>query len=202
MWSACVEQLDGGKVQRYLLEQQSARLTVRNVVALWQHNREFCEFFNRTLAAAPYGAFRWETPALTAATMDSPFEFVVVESPGLISRADAEPFQRHFSGIDHGVVSFPNLSGDAVLIVPTPQATPDTYAHLASFLRQAPEAQRLSLWPVVAESLMRRIGDKAVWLSTAGAGVAWLHVRLDDTPKYYHYRPYREPKYYQSAHIG
>lgn len=27
-------------------------------------------------------------------------------------------------------------------------------------------------------------------LSTAGAGVRWLHVRVDDRPKYYHYRPY------------
>jgi hypothetical protein len=29
------------------------------------------------------------------------------------------------------------------------------------------------------------------WLSTAGAGVSWLHVRLDDRPKYYGYAPYR-----------
>jgi hypothetical protein len=33
---------------------------------------------------------------------------------------------------------------------------------------------------------------KPVWLSTAGAGVSWLHVRLDDRPKYYGYRPYQE----------
>ena len=30
-----------------------------------------------------------------------------------------------------------------------------------------------------------------VWVSTAGAGVSWLHVRLDDRPKYYGYQPYR-----------
>ncbi len=30
-----------------------------------------------------------------------------------------------------------------------------------------------------------------VWLSTAGAGVSWLHVRLDDRPKYYGHGPYR-----------
>jgi len=29
------------------------------------------------------------------------------------------------------------------------------------------------------------------WLSTAGGGVAWLHVRLDTRPKYYRYNPYR-----------
>jgi hypothetical protein len=29
------------------------------------------------------------------------------------------------------------------------------------------------------------------WLSTAGMGVPWLHVRLDDRPKDYGHRPYR-----------
>ena len=28
-------------------------------------------------------------------------------------------------------------------------------------------------------------------IMTAGAGVAWLHVRLDDQPKYYSHTPYR-----------
>lgn len=36
-----------------------------------------------------------------------------------------------------------------------------------------------------------RLGAKPVWLSTAGAGVPWLHVRLDDHPKYYGYALYR-----------
>jgi len=43
----------------------------------------------------------------------------------------------------------------------------------------------------VAEAMTRRIGVKPVWLSTAGAGVSWLHVRLDDRPKYYGFGPYR-----------
>jgi Family of unknown function (DUF6940) len=33
---------------------------------------------------------------------------------------------------------------------------------------------------------------KPVWLSPAGAGVSWLHLRLDDQPKYYGYAPYRQ----------
>ena len=35
-----------------------------------------------------------------------------------------------------------------------------------------------------------RLGGKPVWLSTAGLGVGWLHVRLDDRPKYYRHAPY------------
>ena len=44
----------------------------------------------------------------------------------------------------------------------------------------------------VGGAVQRRLGTKPVWLSTAGAGVSWLHVRLDDRPKYYGYAPYRQ----------
>ena len=45
---------------------------------------------------------------------------------------------------------------------------------------------------LVGAAMQRRLGAKPVWLSTAGAGVSWLHVRLDDRPKYYGYAPFRE----------
>lgn len=51
--------------------------------------------------------------------------------------------------------------------------------------------QTTSLWRAVSDAIARRIGPRPVWLSTAGAAVAWLHVRLDDRPKYYAYSPYR-----------
>ncbi len=41
--------------------------------------------------------------------------------------------------------------------------------------------------------MLARLNSKPVWLSTAGAGVSWLHVRLDDKPKYYGHAPYRIP---------
>jgi len=36
----------------------------------------------------------------------------------------------------------------------------------------------------------QRLGERRLWISTAGGGVAWLHVRLDSSPKYYGFRPY------------
>jgi hypothetical protein len=93
------------------------------------------------------------------------------------------------------VVSFPNLGGDARLVVPTPQpGTPaPTYAHLARFCRQAPVAQLAALWRAVGtEVLAWWAGTTApLWLSTSGLGVGWLHVRLDSRPKYYSYQPFR-----------
>jgi hypothetical protein len=85
-----------------------------------------------------------------------------------------------------------NLGGDAILIVPCPVAEPSAYGHLAAFVRLAPERQRQALWQSVGEAMARRVGARPVWLSTAGAGVSWLHVRLDDRPKYYGYGPYRQ----------
>ena len=42
--------------------------------------------------------------------------------------------------------------------------------------------------------MSQTVNDKPTWLSTAGMGVAWLHVRLDQRPKYYAHRPYREDR--------
>ena len=36
-----------------------------------------------------------------------------------------------------------------------------------------------------------RIDSNPLWLSTLGLGVAWVHIRLDRTPKYYQYAPDR-----------
>jgi hypothetical protein len=40
--------------------------------------------------------------------------------------------------------------------------------------------------------MAQRLNEKPVWLSTAGGAVSWLHVRLDDRPKYYHYAMYKQ----------
>src|SRR5262249_13567392 len=121
------------------------------------------------------------------------FEFVILDSPGLARSPDKNAFSEHFgSEVEGGVVEFPNLGKDAIMVVPCPIAVPSAYGHLAAFVRQAPEAQQHALWQLVGSAMQRRLSTKPVWLSTAGAGVSWLHVRLDDRPKYYGHAPYRE----------
>ena len=72
----------------------------------------------------------------------------------------------------------------------------DAYAHLANFVRQAPSAQVAQLLQTVGASMIERLEqvDKgtAVYLSTSGLGVYWLHVRLDSRPKYYTFRQYKQ----------
>ena len=84
-------------------------------------------------------------------------------------------------------------------MVPRPDRPPSAHGHLAAFVRQAPEPQRHALGESVGGAMGRRLGAAPVWLSTAGAGVPWLHVRLDDRPKYYGYGPYRESEFHEGA---
>jgi protoheme ferro-lyase len=49
------------------------------------------------------------------------------------------------------------------------------------------------IWRLVAEAVEARLGSAPMWLSTAGLGVHWLHVRLDSRPKYDRHRVYANP---------
>jgi hypothetical protein len=170
-----------------------APISVREALALCRSDEGFRAGLIRALAASSFAAFFWETPPLTTATLAAPFEFVLTEARAL-ANAPAEPnaFAEHFARDDgDGVVAFENLGGDAVLVVPCPRAPASAYAHLASFLRHAPAPQAHALVRRVAEEVLSRVSDRPLWLSTAGMGVYWLHVRLDSRPKYYRHAPYK-----------
>jgi hypothetical protein len=191
MWTTQSEHLANARALRLTLALDSRPATFADVCRGWQSDAAFRSLFNALLADTPFAAFRWETPCATTDTVMRPFESVVLDAPGLARHPDPEAFAEHFTRAEGGVVSFANLGGDAILVVPCPVAEPSVYGHLAAFVRLAPEWQRQALWQSVGEAMARRVGVKPVWLSTAGAGVSWLHVRLDDRPKYYGYAPYR-----------
>ena len=189
MWSTRNEELAHGSVVRVYFENRPVKFS--EVLRRWQDDPGFRAFFIALLADAPFSAFRWETPPITAASAGLPFEFVLLDSPGLASQPDPDAFAEHFRG-GGDVVSFPNLNNDAILAVPCPLGPISAYGHLAAFVREAPDAQKHSLWRLVGELMERRLGSRPVWLSTAGAGVSWLHVRLDQGPKYYGHARYRD----------
>lgn len=195
MWTSQSEEWEGARGLRVAVALDARPATFADVVRGWQGDPDFRSWFNALLADAPFSAFRWETPPVSRATLGRPFEFVLINDPGLSARRpDPEPFAPHFRGSQEGeVVAVPNLGGDAILIVPgpSPSTSPSAYGHLAAFVRSAPESQRQALWRSVGEAMAGRVGARPAWLSTAGAGVAWLHVRLDDRPKYYRHAPYR-----------
>ena len=154
-------------------------------------NASFREVIQVEMQDAPFVAFRWETPPLTSSNIDQPFECLFHDSPGLDVRADPTDFDAYFQpGIE--IVSFANLGADALLIVPCPISTSANYSHIGAFHRSAPQEQLHEFWKVVAQTVLARLDPQPLWLSTAGGGVDWLHMRLDDRPKYYRHLPWRD----------
>lgn len=151
----------------------------------------FRELVQDEMRAAPYIAFRWETPPLTSASLDQPFECLLHNNPGLDVPADPTDFEPYFQP-DREIVTFQNLWGDAFLIVPCPTSKTANYKHIAAFHQSAPITQQHGFWKEVARTVLARVSSKPVWLSTAGGGVDWLHMRLDGRPKYYRHLPWRD----------
>ena len=192
MWASHPQILDRSTI-KITLSENSQVLSFGEVFHLWQENEEFRRYFSSTIAQSEFGALFWETPPITTTTLNRLFEFVLVSAPSLLElHPDPSAFSKHFSSSPSTqIVTFENLGGDATLVVPAPFAGADYYTHLANFLRNAPEMQSNALWRSVGLALKTRLSKVPVWLSTAGMGVSWLHVRIDSRPKYYRHQPYK-----------
>lgn len=188
----CVGQyqpLPGGNGLKLTITQASKPISYGQVIQGWRQDRAFRNGFIELLAQVPFAAFRWETPAIAKNTADQPFECVILPSPDLAKDPDQQTFANHFQA-GQPVVTFSNLGQDAILVVPCPNHPGDDYSHLGAFIKHAPQKQQQALWQAVGQAMAQRLGLSPVWLNTAGGGVAWLHIRLDDAPKYYHHSPY------------
>ena len=159
----------------------------------WEREPDFRDAYIRALAEQPFSALAWETAPSSSATCDRSFEHAIIESPTLARMSpNPVPFQRYFADASEGICTFTNLGRDALLIVPAPMATNETYTHLAAFLRGAPSEQTHALWRALGRAVQShwQTSTEPVWVSTAGLGVHWLHVRLDQRPKYYRHAPF------------
>ncbi len=193
MWEARKQLILSGV--RYELFEDDSPLSFRKIFSLLETNLGFVQWYSDTLAASPFAAFFWEHPPLTSERFDGDAEFVLIESASLAKmEPDSGPFEQHFAGqLESDVITFPNLLGDAVLVVPRPIAAIGAYPHLATFVRNAPNSQVAALWNATGKALRETLNPRPTWLSTAGLGVSWLHLRLDAYPKYYRYEPYKAP---------
>lgn len=192
MWEAHTSDIPAG--HKYRILSDNTVLSFRQFFELLCTNDDFADWYSDTLAGFRSAAFYWELPPLTNAAFEDDLEFVLIDAP-MLARLPPEPapfmplFEQH-SGDD--VIVFPNIGGDAVLVAPCRRGPIDAYPHLAAFLRNGAKDQVRELWRVVAETVLDQLSGTPMWVSTAGGGVAWLHLRLDSRPKYYSYRPYAE----------
>lgn len=193
MFASQIESLNRGYVRKVFILRNGDRLGYDRVLKLWQDDAEFRSFFLSLLVEAPFSAYRWETPPLTTTTANRDFEFVLLDDPGLDRPSDTQSFSSYFdTQTTDGIVAFPNLGNDAFLVVPSPRSEANAYGHLAAFVRNASPSQSHALWQKVGQVMEQKLNAQPIWLSTAGGGVSWLHVRLDSSPKYYGFFPYRQ----------
>jgi len=159
------------------------------------------------MKAMPYEAFFWECAPVSPATVGTRrFEFVVLPAKGLeMARVDPIPFADHLDDYRGQAIArtFTNLGGDSTLVVPTwadpGKQDPATYTHIARFFREAPEVQQMTLLQELGFAVRQRLQTvhpkTTLWVSTAGLGVYWLHMRVDPKPKYYKHQAYKNPSY-------
>ena len=196
-----------GAVEIYTLRNsaEDRNLGYREVLHLWQHDSDFTGFFCAVFRSVTHKSYVWETPPLSFELLDREFEFAIINrTPRSQPTASLSPasvpdlltFKEYFSpnAIDNGVVAFPNIGKDAMLVVPSPLQKNANYAGLAEFFTNAPARQQTSLWKVLAREIHHRLSDQCIWVSVAGGGVAWLHIRIDSAPKYYRHLPYTRVK--------
>lgn len=175
---------------QYHLFKNGRTLSFADVIYKWKEQPDFRHFYNNTLAQAPFEAFYWEHPAVLRQDLDKLYEFVLLPAESLLYvTPEPQQFQQYFIS-DSLVRCFYNLGGDAKLVVPCP-IEGKSYPHLAEFVRNAPTNQIDAFWALVGASYGQALGEGRKWLSTAGLGVYWLHVRIDSRPKYYKWGKYR-----------
>lgn len=191
MYKIIEEYIEPGKITKYKIIEDDKEVSLSRVIDLWKNSIDFRNLFINTLSESPYEAYFWEVKPFRRNTINEAFEFVLINStmlPGII--ANKSSFEKFFDN-EQSVVCFPNLGRDAQLIVPTALGDQSNYAHMAKFVRNALRDQIDEFWQRVGMETEKFINDQPRWLSTAGLGVYWLHVRIDSRPKYYRYDPYK-----------
>jgi hypothetical protein len=150
--------------------------------------------FGEALAALGYDGMYWECAVIGPITAHREFECVALRANHFVHcKVDPQAFANHFAKArpDDQVVYFPNLGGTSGLVAPLPLGDLNAYGHIASFVKRAPPSQVSAFFAQLSARALLRAQTKPVWMSTAGDAVAWLHGRLDNRPKYYHFQPYR-----------
>ncbi|MEM7130346.1 MAG: hypothetical protein AAF702_28740 [Chloroflexota bacterium] len=194
MWAYKMEEASKPHTLKVNITKAGRQLSFADILRGWQVDDAFRTFYIDLLASTPFEAIFWEMPAISRSTISRPYEFIVAESTHLASvTADVRAFNGYFRGANpqETIVAFENLGGDAMLVAPCPIGPQCIYPHLAKFVRKSEPEQTHAFFHRLGEEVTKRLSERPLWVSTSGLGVYWLHARLDSTPKYYTYAPYR-----------
>ena len=128
--------------------------------------------------------FLWRTSVIN--NMESNFIQEFTECKYLDVQQDYTAYESYIKKTKNKyVTSFPNLSGDAILVIPIPKNNKN-FSNLKNFSDNASKTQQQKLWNKVASIIKKELKKKnKIWVSTHGLGVPYLHIRISTSPKYY-----------------
>lgn len=181
---------------RLRFEYDGKALSFREILDLWENSENAIQAYVSGIRNLGFTQFFWEHPAINSKTLDHTYEFMILKTEAFSSREiDKEAFGSKLSS-EKQVEVFPNLGRNAMLVVPTIHSDEEHYKHLSIFMERAPTKQITELFEAIGKAMKTELKEgRPIWLSTAGLGVIWLHIRLDTTPKYYKTKTYKDPDF-------
>lgn len=182
----------------FKLKKEDELLTFRDAFHYWKTSATFREFYITFLQSIEYTAYFWEHPPLTIGALNQAYECILHQSNSLAQRTvDTRSFANYIHQSE-SIIDFYNLGKDAYLVIPTQQGNINNYRHIAEFIRTAGRVQVHDLFKRIADVIVPEIEKNGtIWLNTSGMGVIWLHVRLDQRPKYYQTQAYRQRDFWR-----
>jgi hypothetical protein len=131
------------------------------------------------------GKFQWNTSVIKK-NGNTPFLEEFMENKTLPKSQDPSAYNEYITKSKNKyVVSFPNPSGDTMLIIPIPRVKKN-FATIKDFMDNASEIHKKEFWKEVSEIIREQMKDnKHIWVSAHGLGVSYFHIRICQIPKYY-----------------
>jgi len=187
-------------------EYQMYRLCINNkwlnwsdIFVLANSNDNFVSTLVQILQSNPFAEYYLEFKPTSFDDMKSTiFEFVIIKTSGFALEADMKKFgEKKLNTNSNFIQIFPNPSKNAVLICPcyNHNYPINSYINIGKFMSSANFQQKNIIIKSAFETYyyeLNKLTNKKLWLSTHGKGVAWLHIRIDQSPKYISWNQYNK----------
>lgn len=177
----------GGNKQTQPKRAKRAKLSSmswRDVLDEWQKGNY--PTFNRQKA------FRWRCAPVNQA--ETWLFDCQLEQADLAKTQNPDDFAQYFDN-KPTAKAFWNLDHTCLLVCPEP-VPGKNFAHLQLFDKHADQQTKQTFWTKVAQTVryaLNTLKFKQVFVSTEGAAVDYLHVRISATPKYYNLSSMTQP---------
>lgn len=177
------EKISAREIHITMKDRDGVLVTDKAAVKLLKKNKQFRTELTLAILDTKFDRVFFEMKPLLRGVEDT-FIVAVVNAAGkLTDQADLDAFP---GKLTKAVNTFPGLDSALTLVAPGKPPTGETYAHLMQFLLNAPPPVIDIFWHTVASHIPGLLSlHGKVYVSTHGKGVAWLHMRLEPTPKHY-----------------